>query len=137
MRQVTKEPKATQVNLFDKQRTELPPRKFPKKNKIKSTNQDKLQASSIKKINTKKECLRQMEDFTGIHKNIQVQKKDAANVVIPYIWRDLDVLQADYYVNIATNLGISASYVIRKQSQNTRKIQENPELINWWLEELL
>ena len=68
----------------------------------------------------------QMEDLIRIHKNIQVQKTDAANVVIPHIHRNLDVLQADSNVYIATNMGISGSYAITKNESGYKKNTRKP-----------
>ena len=84
MKQVTKDPQATQINLLRHQRTELPTSKLQRKQN-KKYRARQAPTSIIKKINTKKECLGQMEDFIRIHKILQVQKKDAANVVISHI----------------------------------------------------
>ena len=81
MRQVTKDPQATQVNLLRHQRTELSPSKFQRKQNKKYRSRQPSN-KQYQKINTKKECLRQMEDSTRIKKNIQVQKTGAVNVVI-------------------------------------------------------
>ena len=120
MKQVTKEPHATQVNLLRHQRSELPPSKFQRKQnkKIKAN----LQTRNIKKISIENEGLKQKRDFTRVHKNKPVLKTDVPSVVTAHIYRDSDALPADFNVNIATNMGISANYVSRKMDQNQRKI---------------
>ena len=94
MRQVTKEPQATQINLLRHQRTESPPSKFQRKQNRRYRSRQ-LQTNIIKKIHTKKECLRQMEDFIRIHKNtkedliMSIQGQiDIPNVVTPFIEKD-------------------------------------------------
>ena len=129
IKQVTNEPLSTQINLLRHQRTELPPTKFQRKQK-KDLNKGNLQTRNIQRINTEKENLKQKNDFTRIHRNTPVLKIDVPSVVPAHIKRDLDALPADSNANIATNMGISASYVLRKIGQNKRKISEDLKLTN-------
>ena len=64
-----------------------------------------------------------------VMKNILV-KTDAVSVVIPHVYRDLDVQPVDINASTATKLVILVVYVPRQKSLNTREIQDNLEHIN-------
>ena len=117
---MSSETQANQIHLLRHQRIDLPPCKFQRKTKQKVLNKGNLQTRNIKKISTEKEGLKQKKDFTRIHKKIPVLKTDVPSVETAHIKRDSDDLPADFNVNIATNMGISANYVSRKMDQNPR-----------------
>ena len=81
MRQVTKDPQATQVNLLRHQRTELPPSKFQRKQNKRYKSRQPLN----KNYQEDKYRERRPQTKERFHKNIQVLKIDVANVVIPHI----------------------------------------------------
>ena len=126
MRQVTKYPQATQVNLLRHQRTELPQSKFQRKQNKRYKSRQPLN-KNYQEDKYRERRPRAKERF---HKDPQEHtsfEDSCSKCGDTPLQRDLDALQADSNANIATNLDISANHVTRKKSQNTRKIQENPK----------
>ena len=64
-----------------------------------------------------------------VRKNISV-KTDVKKVVIPPMWRDLDVQPVDINPRTTTSLVILVACTTRRKSLNTRNSQNNPEHIN-------
>ena len=129
LRQVTKDPQATLVNLLRHQRTELPSSKFQRK----ENNMYRSRQAANKYYQEDKYKERMPQANGRFHKNpqehISPENRCSKCGDTPHI-EGFRYLQADFNVIIATYLGISASYVVRKMSQDTRKRQESPELIN-------
>ena len=84
IKKMSSEPQANQIHLLRHQRTDLPPSKFQRKQN-KKIKQRQPPNRNIKKISTEKEGLKQKKDFTRIHKNIPVLKKDVPSVVTAHI----------------------------------------------------
>ena len=99
MRQVTKEPQATQINLLRHQRTELPPSKFQRKQNIRYRSKQ----APNKHYQEDKYKERMLQANGQFHKNPQEYKKnlimsrqgqiDVPNVVTPSIEKDSGVQQ--------------------------------------------
>ena len=120
MRQVTKEPQATQVNLLRHQMTELPPSKFQRKQNKKYRSRQAAN-KHYQEDKYKEECLRQMEDFIKIHRNtkedliMSIQGQiDVPNVVTLSIEKGSGVQQASTNARFAINLATSVACATRK-----------------------